>query len=99
MRRLAPSDDSNRASLAEITRGQLWRWVQWRRRTHLWGTEPGLYDPALIEKTLGWLTRFARPGGGLFPIEARGLGRLPPAPVMLVSNHSGGTMVIDAWGL
>ncbi|CAG1771631.1 partial Anthranilate synthase component 1, partial [uncultured bacterium] len=33
-----------------------------------------------------------------FRVSVRGFERVPPAPVMMVSNHSGGTTVLDAWG-
>ncbi|MEM9188736.1 MAG: 1-acyl-sn-glycerol-3-phosphate acyltransferase [Myxococcota bacterium] len=62
-----------------------------------WGTDPDICDPDAIAKTaerIGLL--FGR--GRWFDLEVEGLTALPPAPAMLVSNHSGGTMVPDAWG-
>jgi 1-acyl-sn-glycerol-3-phosphate acyltransferase len=34
-----------------------------------------------------------------FRLDVRGLETIPPSPVLMVGNHSGGTMVVDAWGL
>jgi 1-acyl-sn-glycerol-3-phosphate acyltransferase len=34
-----------------------------------------------------------------FRVDARGWENVPDAPAMLVSNHSGGTSIPDAWGL
>lgn len=36
---------------------------------------------------------------GPYPIEVVGLDSLPPPPTLLVSNHSGGLLIPDAWGL
>jgi 1-acyl-sn-glycerol-3-phosphate acyltransferase len=36
--------------------------------------------------------------GRYFRLETTNLHEVPPAPVMLVANHSGGTTVPDAWG-
>ncbi len=37
--------------------------------------------------------------GSYFPIDAQGFDRVPAGPVLVVSNHSGGTSIPDAWGL
>jgi len=62
-----------------------------------WGADPSVYDPRAVERTLRWM--------GLvfgerrwFRLDARGFENVPRAPVMLVSNHSGGTTIPDTWG-
>ena len=62
------------------------------------GQDPGAVDPAAIRKVDRW-ARLLLGEGRYFPIEASGWENLPPPPVMLVSNHSGGTSIPDAWGL
>jgi len=64
-----------------------------------WGHDPTVYDPVHVEQVarwLGWLFGERR----YFRLDARGFHHVPAGtPSLLVSNHSGGTMVIDAWGL
>lgn len=62
-----------------------------------WGRDPLSFDPVHVKAVLRWL--------GLlfgerryFRLDARGFHKAPPSPALFVSNHSGGTMVIDAWG-
>lgn len=62
-----------------------------------WGHDPAEFDPAHVSATLRWL--------GLifgerryFRLDARGFHKMPDSPALVVSNHSGGTMVVDAWG-
>lgn len=63
-----------------------------------WGAAPLDYDPAAVAETLRRAGRlFGR--RRYFGLEARGLGQVPPSPVLLVSNHSGGTSIPDVWGL
>lgn len=35
---------------------------------------------------------------GLYPVEYSGADQMPEPPVLVVSNHSGGVLVSDAWG-
>ncbi|MEZ4443156.1 MAG: 1-acyl-sn-glycerol-3-phosphate acyltransferase [Polyangiaceae bacterium] len=58
---------------------------------------PDAYDEAAVQETLGhvgWL--FGE--GRYFGLDMRGLETLPPSPVMVVMNHSGGTTIPDVWG-
>jgi 1-acyl-sn-glycerol-3-phosphate acyltransferase len=62
-----------------------------------WATDPAAFDPLAVEKTMrsvGKLFGERR----YFGLDARGFENVPRAPVMLVSNHSGGTTIPDVWG-
>ncbi|HTM21371.1 MAG TPA: 1-acyl-sn-glycerol-3-phosphate acyltransferase [Kofleriaceae bacterium] len=50
-----------------------------------------------MQATLEVAARFFGPGK-YFDVDARGLEHVPPRPVMMVSNHSGGTTIPDVWG-
>ncbi|MGE0786292.1 MAG: 1-acyl-sn-glycerol-3-phosphate acyltransferase [Sandaracinaceae bacterium] len=63
-----------------------------------WGTDVDAFDPDKIDHARGWMSRVFG-AGRYFPIEVEGWENLPPPPVMLVSNHSGGTLFLDSWGL
>ena len=62
------------------------------------GDDPSALDP-------DYVVRLARQMGplfgprGWFRVDCDGWERLPPAPAMIVSNHSGGLMLPDMWGL
>ncbi len=63
-----------------------------------WGTEPDDFDPKAVQgahRALGTLFGRRR----YFRVEASGWEHLPSAPTMVVSNHSGGTLFLDSWGL
>jgi 1-acyl-sn-glycerol-3-phosphate acyltransferase len=63
-----------------------------------WGANPQDYDAEALERTLTLLGRLFG-DGRYFGVEATGFERVAEAPAMVVSNHSGGTTVLDAWGL
>ena len=63
-----------------------------------WGTEPGAYRPELVAQTLEQLKGWLFGPRGYFSLDARGFENVPAAPVVLVSNHSGGTIIPDVWG-
>jgi 1-acyl-sn-glycerol-3-phosphate acyltransferase len=63
-----------------------------------WGANVADFDPAAVEHARRWL--------GLlfghrryFRYSVQGWERVPNAPAMVVSNHSGGTLILDVWGL
>jgi 1-acyl-sn-glycerol-3-phosphate acyltransferase len=63
-----------------------------------WAQEPGDFDPPSVGRTMRQLDRFfgqQRP----WEVHIDGLEHMPAAPVLVVSNHSGGTTIPDAWGL
>lgn len=63
----------------------------------MWGTDPAQYDAAAVRSTLSHVSRIFGPGR-YFDVEVKGWDNVPPSPVMLVSNHSGGTSIPDVWG-
>jgi len=73
------------------------RIAQWLHGGHKWGTDPGEYEPALVAKTIARAARLFG-DGKYFGLEVEGFDNIPPAPVMVVSNHSGGTTIPDVWG-
>src|SRR4051794_3231208 len=79
-------------------RGRLLRWLHRDHGTPRGGDDPGEFEPAAVEQVLRVADRFFGPGK-YFELQVDGLEHVPPAPAMLVSNHSGGTTIPDVWGL
>jgi 1-acyl-sn-glycerol-3-phosphate acyltransferase len=75
------------------------RFLKWLHRDQgvAWGTDPGEYSPELVRATLPWVKKLFGPGR-YFGVEVEGWRHVPEAPVMIVSNHSGGTSIPDVWG-
>lgn len=59
---------------------------------------PEDYDPAHVARVLKAARKVFGPAR-YFDLWVQGFDAVPPPPVMLVSNHSGGTMIPDVWGL
>src|SRR6185503_2985299 len=78
-------------------RGQLLRWLHRDGRAPDGADDPGSYDPDAVARILGFAGKFYVPGK-YFDLDARGLEHVPATPVMMVSNHSGGTSNPDVWG-
>ncbi|MEZ4391056.1 MAG: hypothetical protein R3A48_08175 [Polyangiales bacterium] len=76
--------------------GRLLRWLH-RDAAPRWGVDPHELDPDALRVTLAKAARLFRVGG-YFDLDLGGWERLPPAPALLVSNHSGGTSIPDVWG-
>ncbi|MCP4808661.1 MAG: hypothetical protein GY884_25240 [Proteobacteria bacterium] len=55
------------------------------------------YDPAYVDR---WLDRLEHVFGEdrYMPVRVRGWEHMPEKPALLVSNHSGGTLIPDVWG-
>lgn len=55
------------------------------------------YDPVYVDR---WLDRLDRVFGDecYMPVSVEGWEKLPEQPALLVSNHSGGTLIPDVWG-
>lgn len=77
--------------------GRFLRWLNRAERSG-WAAEPADYDPAAVERTVSLLDHFFAPKR---PWEAQVVGfeNVPPSPALVVANHSGGTLIVDAWGL
>lgn len=78
-------------------RSRVFRWLHGERGSPGLGISPSEYDPdhvARIVDGMGWLFG----PGRYFPVEAEGWENLPDSPVILVSNHSGGSSIPDCWG-
>lgn len=76
--------------------GNLLQWLH-RRTPTPWGKDPRDYNPRAIQDLY---TRYGRlfEAGRYFQTEHRGWEHVPEAPVMIVSNHSGGTLLLDVFG-
>jgi 1-acyl-sn-glycerol-3-phosphate acyltransferase len=75
-----------------------WVYERARRRGFAVGEDPTDHDPEFITTQLERMGRlFGR--GRWFDVHASGFENIPDGPVLLVGNHSGGTMAMDGWGL
>jgi 1-acyl-sn-glycerol-3-phosphate acyltransferase len=61
------------------------------------GDSPSSYDARTVARAVEAVGHLFGPGAW-FDLDVRGFDLLPPAPVLLVSNHSGGTSIPDVWG-
>lgn len=77
-------------------KGRLMRWLYPDGVT--WGDDDAEFDPGAVERARRWLGTLFGPRR-YFRVEVAGWHHLPPAPAMVVSNHSGGTLFLDSWGL
>jgi 1-acyl-sn-glycerol-3-phosphate acyltransferase len=76
--------------------GRLVQWLHNKKGERL-GTNPQEYRPEAVRSTLAGLGRlFGK--GRYFGLEVGGWEHIPSSPVMVVSNHSGGTTIPDVWG-
>ena len=78
-------------------KGTLLRWLH-GTNPHHWGDDPADFDADAVASTLARLSGPVFGPRGWFRVEARGFERIPAGPVMVVSNHSGGTSIPDVWG-
>jgi len=77
-------------------KGRLMRWLHPEGVS--WGDDVTEFDPSAVRRTLRQLSSFFGPRR-YFRVHAAGWHNLPESPAMLVSNHSGGTLFLDSWGL
>jgi 1-acyl-sn-glycerol-3-phosphate acyltransferase len=63
-----------------------------------WGRDLEHFDAATVVETIDALSGPAFGPRGWFRVDVRGIETLPSSPVMIVSNHSGGTIIPDVWG-
>lgn len=77
-------------------KGSILRWLHPKGCD--WGANVGDFDEAAVEharRLIGLLFGERR----YFRIDVRGWERVPDQAAMVVSNHSGGTLIPDVWGL
>jgi 1-acyl-sn-glycerol-3-phosphate acyltransferase len=77
--------------------GQVLRWLA-RGEATSWAQDPNAYDPRAVQRTLQPLDLAFGPHRP-WEVTVGGFEHVPAAPVILVSNHSGGTVIPDAWAL
>lgn len=78
-------------------KSRLLRWLHGDSRVP-WGAAAGVYQSELVAHTLDQVRGWLFGPHGYFSLDAKGFENVPAAPVMLVSNHSGGTTILDVWG-
>ena len=76
---------------------KLSRWFGDKLR-HRYGCEPSAFDLPFARVVLDKVQWLYGPGR-YFDTSIRGLEHVPDGPVMMVCNHSGGTIAPDVWGL
>jgi 1-acyl-sn-glycerol-3-phosphate acyltransferase len=81
---------------APHVKGRVLRWLN-SKQPALAGMDPGNFDASAVEETLRWARKAFGPGR-YFDLDVRGMERVGAGPVMVVSNHSGGTTIPDVWG-
>jgi 1-acyl-sn-glycerol-3-phosphate acyltransferase len=69
-----------------------------RGRAQPWGKDPRDYEPEAVRSTLAGVGRLFGEGC-YFELDLVGWEHVPAPPVMVVSNHSGGTSIPDVWGV
>lgn len=62
------------------------------------GDDLDAFDPEFVRRQLPRLGRLFGPGRW-FDVQADGFENLPDGGTLIVSNHSGGTLALDVWGL
>jgi 1-acyl-sn-glycerol-3-phosphate acyltransferase len=85
---------------ASEERGRLLRWLHRDGRDQAIvddSSDPGAYEPGPTAGTIRLASKIFGPGRW-FELDVRGMEHVPPAPAMIVSNHSGGTTIPDVWG-
>jgi 1-acyl-sn-glycerol-3-phosphate acyltransferase len=77
-------------------KGSLLNWLH-ARHANRPGMDPLALRTEAVDGTLRWARKLFGEGK-YFPLEIRGWENVPATTAMLVSNHSGGTSIPDAWG-
>lgn len=63
------------------------------------GRDPSALDTDAVLRLVDQLSPWFGGPRAWFPLDARGFEHVPSRPSLVVSNHSGGTSIPDAWGL
>lgn len=75
-----------------------WFMKQAAARGVVHGLDPAAYDPEYVSEQLKRLSKVFGPGR-YFDVHVHGWDNVPKQPTMMVSNHSGGTTVLDGLGM
>ena len=87
-----------RTFAAMENKGSVLRWLH-RGHEQPWGADPSHFDAAKVDATIAGLTGPGFGDNAYFRVRHEGFAQIPAPPVMMVSNHSGGTVFPDLWGL
>jgi 1-acyl-sn-glycerol-3-phosphate acyltransferase len=79
----------------KTSRGRILHWLD--AGTPRWGEHTEDFDATYVRK-LAARMRWAFGAGGPYQVDVSGWENLPSGPVLVVSNHSGGSTLIDAAG-
>ncbi len=96
-RKNAPAASASPPPVSAGARGRIFGLINDRLGLRF-GERPEEYDPAYVAGVVAKAGRLFGPGA-YFGLSVHGLSAIPPAPAMIVSNHSGGTTIPDVWGL
>jgi 1-acyl-sn-glycerol-3-phosphate acyltransferase len=77
--------------------GRLLQWLHRKDGAPDGANDPATFDPDSVAQVLRVAGALFGPGR-YFDVDARGMEHVPRKPVMVVSNHSGGTSIPDVWG-
>jgi 1-acyl-sn-glycerol-3-phosphate acyltransferase len=66
---------------------------------HRLGLDPSEFDPDHLRTMIERMKLLFGGKHHYFPVSVQGWENVPPAPALIISNHSGGTLILDAWGL
>jgi 1-acyl-sn-glycerol-3-phosphate acyltransferase len=79
-------------------KGEVVRWIGRGSESKL-GLNPGDFDAEYVGGVIERMKVLFGEKHRYFRVSVHGWENVPPAPVLVVSNHSGGTSIPDAWGL
>jgi 1-acyl-sn-glycerol-3-phosphate acyltransferase len=82
--------------MSRHSKGTVLRWLHGENGVP-WGADAADYDPAAVQGSLDFFGQLFGEHR-YFPLDVQGMERIPDAPCMIVSNHSGGTTIPDVWG-
>jgi 1-acyl-sn-glycerol-3-phosphate acyltransferase len=82
-------------------KGKVVRWIEEIEgpRENRLGLDPSDFDAAYVGEMVARMRLLFGERHRYFRVSVRGWENVPPAPALVVSNHSGGTSIPDAWGL
>ena len=74
------------------------RWIEGGSQNRL-GRDPDDFDEKYLGEIIERMKLLFGERHRYFRVSVHGWENVPPAPALIVSNHSGGTSIPDAWGL